>query len=141
MCGFDSVTHRLVIEREAQPPLDFSLETLDDGQNLASLAIDVLQCARIRREEREQLHRQHRPRRQKVLHDRLMRHRPAADPIQVLQPVRERGVASYSFAGTSATINQRPSPAATARVPRAPGTPAFVSSEGMAGRRGLRTRQ
>ena len=57
------------------------------------VARDVRHRALVGGEEREELHRQHRRRRQKVLDHCFVRHRAAADPVEILQPALQRRLA------------------------------------------------
>ena len=93
----------------------------------ARLGRDVLERALIRREQREQLHRQHRGRGEKMLDDGFVRHRPASDPIEVLQAARERRLVVLA---RRHGLHDRPeafSPA-SARTGPPPGMPPAISS-------------
>ena len=76
--------NRLLVERQTQTPFELPLEPSDDAYNLRSLALHMMDRALVGREQREQLHRQHRTRREKSFDDGFMRHRPAADPVEIL---------------------------------------------------------
>ena len=85
MSCLHGIANRLFVERQAQAPLELSLESPDHADDLVSLPLHMAERALVGCEQREQLHRQHGPRCQKLFDDGFVRDGPATDPIQILQ--------------------------------------------------------
>src|SRR5688572_26878697 len=70
-----------------------SIDPRQDRRQPAAVADDMIDRALVRREQREELHRQDRGGGEEMLDHRFVRHRADADPFEALQAALERGLA------------------------------------------------